>query len=84
MAALTIDLPDDVRESVSARAAASGYARVEDYVRDVIVAGVGDPLPEELEEKLLKALDSPGRIVTRAEWEEKARQLIERHEGKSR
>lgn len=79
MAAMTIDLPEDVRESIKARAAASGYTRVEDYVRDMIVAGLGEPISKELEELLLRRLDQPGRVMTHADWEEQKRKLIEWH-----
>ena len=84
MAAWIIELPDDVERQVGARAAAGGYARVEDYLRDFIVAATAEPISEELEAHLLQAMESPGRVMMRADWEEKARQLKERHEGNAR
>lgn len=81
MPMLTIELPDDVQRQFDAMAAAGGYARVEDYVRDFIIAATAEPISEDLEAHLLKAMESPGRIMERADWEAKARQLVERHQG---
>jgi len=79
MGTLTTDLPDDIYASVAARAALGGFARVEDYLRAIIVAGLGEPISKELEEKLLEGLDSPSREMTPADWEAKKRELIEWH-----
>lgn len=86
MATLTIELPDDLRRTIDTRAAEGGYARVEDYLRDFILvntasASGAEPISAELEARLLRALDTPLREMTDADWDEKRRALTEKFGG---
>jgi plasmid stability protein len=83
MATLTIELPDDLRRRIDVRAAEGGYARVEDYLRDFILVNTetdsgAEPISPELEARLLRALDTPLREMTGADWDEKRRALAEK------
>ena len=81
MPRLSIQLPDDLRAKVHARASESGHESVEDYVEALLRAdaddtGVND---DDVEALLLERIDStePGIEVTPA-FVEKFRQRIER------
>ena len=62
MSALKIDLPDELRSRVEARAAESGFASVESYVQALLIAdAAGGPVIDDahLEAMLLGRIDGP-------------------------
>jgi len=61
MAALKIDLADDLRSRIEARAAENGFGSVEAYVEAMLLADAagGAVTDEQLETLLLQRLDGP-------------------------
>ena len=62
MPALKIDLPDGLRSRVEARAAESGFATVESYVKALLLADAAGGLvmdDQQLEALLLSRVDGP-------------------------
>jgi len=83
MTTATITLPVDIKRMAETRAAAAGFEDADEYVAALILAGAGEPVSEELEAHLLKALQKPGRLMSSADWDAKRRRLEQLHrEGK--
>jgi plasmid stability protein len=97
MARITLELPDDIRARLEARAAEAGFKSVEEHVAALIRAdldadtredqdyGAPEDLKirsaEDLDAKLIQGMNSPAREMTEADWDEMERRLIERHSG---
>jgi predicted transcriptional regulator len=80
MATLTIEVSDEAKRRMDLRAKESGYTGSEELLRALVEGALElPPLSAEFEAELVKALDSPGRVMTAADWEEKMRQLEEWH-----
>jgi len=79
MPTLQVTLTDDERREAETRARELGFPNVEAYARSLIAADVELPVSAELEAELLQAMNTPAREMTPAEWDDKRRQLIERH-----
>jgi plasmid stability protein len=90
MTRLTLDLPEDLRSQLEARAARAGTS-VEEHVAaliredleaDELDYGAPDHLkvrsPEDLAAKLREGLESPASEMTAADWDDMRRQLLER------
>lgn len=61
----TITIPDDLKTQAATRAAEAGFASVDEYVAAVLRADAGTLAEPELEELLLRRLDSgPGIELT--------------------
>jgi len=75
----SLKLSDDERRRAMARAAELGFSTLEDYLLSLIHADTELPVSQELEEELLKSLQSSAREFSPAVWEEKRRRLIEQH-----
>jgi len=58
MVTLQLNLPDRLKAAAEERAAAAGYASVDDYIASLIEADEMAPISDELEAELLKGLDS--------------------------
>ncbi|HSI35299.1 MAG: hypothetical protein ACAI43_16190 [Phycisphaerae bacterium] len=92
MAKLTLDLPDELRDRLDARAAAEGYDSVDAYVAGLIRDDVCDDLgaPEQLRvrseadlaAKIQEGLDSPVSVMTDQDWADMRRRLLDRHGGR--
>ncbi len=77
---VNFSLPRAQRDWLEARIASSGFGTVSEYLRELIRRDQRDAARDELEHKLLKALDSGDAIeVTPEFWERKRRELIARH-----
>ena len=94
MTIINLNLPDDLKEQVERRAAEAGYDSIAAYIEELLRADAHDVnygapphltvrSAEDLEAKLLEGLNSPTREMTDADWEDKRRQLIERHSRRS-
>lgn len=69
MATLHLNVPDEVKALAEARAAESGYTRVEDYVTSLVRADATQDLSEEMEQAVLDGLNSgPAVDVTPRFW----------------
>jgi hypothetical protein len=93
MARITLELPDDIRARLEARAAKAGRKSVEEHLAALIQADLHEPddvdygAPEhltvrsaaDLDEKLTHGMASPAREMTPADWDELERRFIERH-----
>jgi plasmid stability protein len=93
MTRLTLDIPDDLRRQLEARAAAAGHASVEEHVAALIRedveadggTGSGAPehlkvrSPEDLVAKLREGLVSPASEMTAVDWEKMRRRFLQRH-----
>ena len=82
---LSVSLSRALKTWIEQRVATGGYGNVSDYIRELVRRDQKDVARDELEQKLLSALESGERIqVTPEYWEEKRRQLLERHGKKKR
>jgi|1185.fasta_scaffold1364367_2 plasmid stability protein len=92
MTRLTLELPDDLRRQLEARAAQSGHASIEDQVTALIREALETdhaPGPEhlrvqsadDLTAKLREGLDSPASEVTDADWDDMRRRFLKRHDA---
>jgi plasmid stability protein len=93
MTRLTLDLPDDLRRQLEARAARAGHASVEEHVTaliredlecdDDVAHGAPDHLkvrsPDDLVSKLREGLHTPASEMTAADWDEMRRRFLQRH-----
>jgi hypothetical protein len=78
----TITIPDELKMQAVARAAEAGYATVDEYVAAVLQADAGTLAEPELEELLLRRLDSgPGIEVTPQFVEQFKREVRGRRES---
>lgn len=93
MTRLTLDLPDDLRRQLEARAAQAGTS-VEEHVAALIREdleadetdyGAPDHLkvrsPDDLAAKLREGLESPACEMTDADWDEMRRRFLQRHDA---
>jgi antitoxin ParD1/3/4 len=89
MARLTLDLPEDLRSKLQARANETGHASIEEHVAALIRAdlqadyGAPDPLKvrsqDDLEARLLEGLQSPASEMTDADWDDMRQRFQARH-----
>jgi hypothetical protein len=78
MATVSISIPDQLKDTAESRAREAGFDSLSDYLCALLMAEAGEPLDAETEAKLLEGLASPAREITRADWEEKMRQVERR------
>lgn len=90
MTTLSIQLPDDLKASLSKRAAECGYATVEAYVEELVRADAGRieygaPAGQkaasrrELESLIREGAASPASEMGEADWDGMRRRLIDQH-----
>ena len=80
METVTIALPESLKDFIEAQVAEGGYSGVSEYLQMLIKEDQKRKAEEKLEVLLLEGLNSGEPIeVTEAFWQEKQRQLIERH-----
>jgi antitoxin ParD1/3/4 len=80
MATMNISLPDAMKEFVESQAAKEGYGSVSEYLRTVIRDIQKRQAKQDLDAKLLEALQSgPAEPMTREDWDELERRVWERH-----
>jgi antitoxin ParD1/3/4 len=80
METINISLPDSLKAFVETQVAEGGYSSASEYIRELIRADQKRKAEEKLEALLLEGLNSGEPIeVTEAFWNEKRRQLLERH-----
>ncbi len=80
---LNISLPRPQREFVESEAARSGCTTTSEYMRRLIHEAQKRTQQDELERKLIAGLDSGDPIeITPEYWEQKRRDLVERHTRK--
>lgn len=89
MVQINIQLPEDIKSIAEERAARGGYRNVDTYVESLIRADVEEEFspPEHLHihsqthlEELLQEAHAGGTVeLTKADWEEKRRRLVEKH-----
>ena len=77
MPTVKITLPDDVATLAEAEALRAGRT-LDEYVADLIVAHIDQPVGATLEAELLKGLDTPGIEPSPQSWEDKKRRFEQR------
>ena len=84
LASLNISLPQTLKDYVEAQVKAGGYSTPSEYVRELVRRDQKQRTEERLEALLLEGLNSGEPIeITPEYWENKRRQLIERHSKKT-
>ena len=83
MASLNISLPQSLKDYVEGQVQAAGYSTPSEYVRELLRQDQQRRAEQKLEALLLEGLNSGDPIeITPEYWENKRRQLIERHARK--
>jgi hypothetical protein len=77
MPTFSISLPDEIKALADAEAMRAGQT-LDEYVANLIIAHVDQPVGADLEAELLKGLSSPARQFSPAAWDEKTRKFEER------
>ena len=76
---MNISLPENLKGFVDARVKSGGYSSVSEYVRDLVREDQKRQTQEHLEALLLEATrSSPGRELTKADWETLRSELTKR------
>jgi antitoxin ParD1/3/4 len=84
MACLNISLPQSLKDYVEEQVKRSGYSTPSEYVRELLREDQKRRAERKLEELLLEGLNSGKPIeITPDYWENKCRQLVERHSRKT-
>jgi Arc/MetJ-type ribon-helix-helix transcriptional regulator len=84
LTSFTVSLPRAQKEYLQQQAVATGCSTPSEYVRRLIHADQTTRAKEELEAKLLEALDSPSREMTPEVWAELKEQVRVRVEDRRR
>ena len=83
MSSLNISLPQSLKDYVKDQVNDSGYSTPSEYVRELLRQDQKRRVGEKLEAMLLEGINSGEPIeITPEYWENKRRQLIERHSRK--
>ena len=84
MASLNISLPQSLKDYVEAQVQQSGYSTPSEYVRELLRQDQNRRSEQKLEALLLEGLNSGDPIeITPEYWENKRRELVERHSRKT-
>jgi antitoxin ParD1/3/4 len=82
---MNVSLPKAQKAFVDDRVTAGGFSSVSDYMRELIRRDQREQEREqereELEQRLLKALESPRSEMTKDDWKELRDNLLKRHGG---
>lgn len=78
---MNVSLPKEQKAFVDERVAAGSFGSVSDYVRELIRRDQRELQREEVERRLLTALESPRSEMTPEDWKELRENLIKRHAG---
>ena len=82
MSTMQIHLRDDLQERVAAKAAENGYRKVEEYVEALLEADCNDDeFDEELEQLLIKRLDSGPSIRVTPEFVQQLKDEVGQRRG---
>ena len=85
MSSLNISLPQSLKDYIEKQVKQSGYSTPSEYVRELLREDQKRRAKDKLEALLLEGLNSGDPIeITPEYWEEKRRQLIQRHNRKAR
>lgn len=84
MASLNISLPQSLKDYVEAQVSAGGYSTPSEYLRELLRQDQKQRTEDKLEALLLDGLRSGDPIeITPEYWENKRRQLVDRHARKT-
>ena len=81
---MNVSLPKEEKAFVDDRVAAGGFGSVSDYVRELIRRDQRELAREEIEQRLLAALESKRSEMTPEDWTELRESLVKRHAGTSK
>src|SRR5687767_10856374 len=75
---MNVSLPKDQKAFVDRRVRTGGFGSVSDYVRELVRRDQRELAREEVERRLLSALESPRSEMTSKDWKELRENLIKR------
>jgi antitoxin ParD1/3/4 len=76
---INISLPEAMRTFVEAQVAKGTYSSVSEYFRELLRKEQRENARNDLEAKLLHALQSPSKEMTAADWKRLRAELVKRH-----
>ncbi len=83
MTNMNLSLPEPMREWIEEQVRGGRYGNASEYVRELIRRDQERKAQERLERLLIEGLDSgPAAEMTRSDWDDLKRRLIERHQEK--
>jgi len=77
-ASLNISLPEDMKDWIDAQVARAGYGTTSEYFRQLVREDQRRQVKDEIDAKLLAALESGDPIEMTPEWWEERRKLLAR------
>jgi len=77
-ASLNISLPEDMKDWIDAQVARAGYGTTSEYFRQLVREDQRRQMRDEIDAKLLAALESGDAIEMTPEWWEERRKLLAR------
>ena len=80
---MNVSLPKEQKSFVDKRVATGGFGSASDYVRELIRRDQRELQREEVEQRLLAALESPKSEMTKDDWKELRENLLKRHGSKT-
>ena len=78
---MNVSLPKEQKAFIEERVRAGGFGSASDYVRELIRRDQRELQREEVEQRLLAALETPRSDMTPEDWQELRENLIKRHAG---
>lgn len=79
LSSMNVSLPREQKSYVDQRVASGHFGSTSDYVRELIRRDQRDVERNEIELRLLAALESPRREMTAADWKQFRKALVQRH-----
>ncbi len=77
---MSVSLPKEQKAFVEERVREGGFGSVSDYVRELIQRDQRELQREEVEQRLLAALESSKSEMTAEDWKELRENLVRRHQ----
>lgn len=77
---MNVSLPKEQKAFVEERVREGGFGSVSDYVRELIQRDQRELQREEVEQRLLAALESSKSEMTAEDWKELRENLVRRHQ----
>ena len=79
---INISLPEPMRSFVETQVAQGAFSSVSEYFRELVRRAQRETAQDEIEAKLLRALESPSRDMTAQDWKRLRSELVKRHQGR--
>lgn len=79
---INISLPETMRTFIESQVAQGSFSSVSEYFRELVRRAQRETAHEQLEAKLLQALESPSKEMTPENWKRLRGELVKRHKGR--